>query len=395
MISGAKPWHRVLLEQPVEQIDLAALALEVQREGREHQDNAAAPSESQDAEMDRWYDSSIGQATLKSLVEDVWWHLERVASHAMPAHDRRHAIHKVPLSAICYVAAEGVRGYQTLGVLGALLHDYGRWAEERLYGAPGPGVIHARFSYLLAREVLEAHDLPDYVRSHLLLGPLNHSSGAVPSDPMIQKVTVSADREQLYGPEIVLRLAHHGVGDNWDMASFYGEKRGTPILDRLKHFHDNRLPGPLFARDAWLGRLRGQLRDFVLIAESLEASKSRWVGVSSSKFTSPLNEEQHLRLWEAAQQSSAATFRDISPVAAFEQLLDAKHVAPSHAHRKVALDKLSELAPENCERLSRALQWIDAERLRNDADERALVSKALSSRPDDLFLHRLTALVSA
>lgn len=394
MIAGAKPWHRVLLEQPVEQIDLAALASEVQREGREHQDRTAPPSLDQDEAADRWYYSTVGQETLQGLLNDIWGHLEKVAPYAMPAHDRRHAIHKVPLSAICYVAAEDIQGYQTLGILGALLHDYGRWAEERLYGAPGPGVIHARFSYLLAREILEAHDIPEYVRSNLLLAPLNHSSGAVPSDPLIQKVTVSADREQLYGPEIVLRLAHHGVGDSWEMASFYGEKRGTAVLARLKHFHDNRLPGPLFARDAWLDRLRDQLRDFVLIAESLEESKVRWVGVSSSKFTAPLTEAQHLRLWEEAQQRSAVTYRDISAYSAFEQLLNAKHVAPSESHRRVALDKLSDLAPSNAVRLSQALQWIDAERLRNDEEEAAVVAEVLALRPDDAFLHRMAGLVT-
>lgn len=89
--------------------------------------------------LDAWYESGEGQVVLLDLFGRLWAKMEDISQWAMPAHDRRHPMYKVPASSIEYIQAERVRGYERVGVFGALLHNQGRWAEERIFVGPRRG----------------------------------------------------------------------------------------------------------------------------------------------------------------------------------------------------------------------------------------------------------------
>lgn len=363
------PWHTLLLEQSLQPNQQPVLAQQVQDMAREFLAQTNEPPTAAEVQAaDAWYLSTEGQQCLKALVSETWARMKRHAPNAMPAHDERHAMYKVPAAALAHLQAEQVAGHERVGVLGALLHDYGRWAEERIYGGPGDSVLHARFSFLLAQELVTSYDMPLLVTNRLLAAPLQHTSGAVPTDDMPLKLTVSADRDQLYGPEFVIRIAHHSINDKGDGASFYGEKPGLPILARLHRMYLNRLPGPLFARDAHVRNLRDMLGQFILLCENVDASRSRWTldRPSAAQLDAPLSWADS---WHAAQALPHLDPSDSARLA-LARLLSAKHVAPGARHWVVALDKVSHVPSELEPRLVRALDWVHHCRVQLDEAER-------------------------
>ena len=92
-------------------------------------------ADKQNQELNNWYWSSEGQNVLRLACDALWKQMSIHAQKAQPAHDARHAMYKVPSAALAYIHAEQVEGWERVGVLGALLHDHGRWPEERIYGA--------------------------------------------------------------------------------------------------------------------------------------------------------------------------------------------------------------------------------------------------------------------
>ena len=336
-------------------------------------------------ELDSWYHSETGQATLVAVFERVWQQMSGIAPWAMPAHDARHAIYKVPATALEYVRAEAVPGYERIGVLGALLHDHGRWAEERVFGQPGMGAIHSRLSFLLTRELLSEFDLPSGIASQITHAVLQHTKGADEKDVMPTKLTVTADRDQLYGPEIVLRLMHHSVNAEGDMGSVFGERPGRPVLDRLMSFCAIRLPGPLFSRQTHVDELHRILRDFVLMAEPASRSEVR-LRCDEKNMTGrkALGGGDWASLWEAAQAMRPVAH---DPKAALRTLLIAPQTAPDHGHLETAIAKL-DTVPEDCvETLAGALVWVNEQRIRQDERQvRALREIAVEYSDDRLMV---------
>jgi hypothetical protein len=106
-------------------------------------------------ELNDWYWSSEGQNVLRFACDALWKQMATHAQNAQPAHDARHAMYKVPSAALAYIHAEKVEGWERVGVLGALLHDHGRWPEERIYGEPLQSQLHAQISFVLGQEWLE------------------------------------------------------------------------------------------------------------------------------------------------------------------------------------------------------------------------------------------------
>ena len=388
-------WHELFLEAPVDAAFNEYYMSVAQSEGRAFKENLIAPTAAVVDQANAWYASTAGQKELCRLVDTIWGRMAKISHKAMPAHDARHAMYKVPASAIFHMQAEGVTGWARVGILGALMHDFGRWAEERLFGGPGEGVLHARLSFLLCSEILMDFDIPPFVAQELLRCPLDHTTGANPQDPMPLKLTVSADRDQLYGPEIVLRLAHHGIADSLKQTSFYGEKPGTAVLDRLHFFHNNRLPGPLFALNKRVGVLQETLRAFLLIAEPFEVSLNRWVltpqKASTKAQPSTFLPEQWEGAWAAAQKL-APTYRvSADAPSALFSLLTARHVAPANAHLEVALEKLSDLPKNRNEYLTNALDFITERLHRLDQHEHKLLTQIGEHSSSDDFVQRLTS----
>lgn len=207
-----------------------------------------------------WYSSAEGQTELLDLVWQVWSRMERLAQFAMPAHDARHAMVKVPTRALQHMFAEKVRGFERIGVLGALLHDYGRWVEERWYHEPQKGAFHSVSSFLLTREMLRGTTMPALIRRRLELSVGYHTNGADAQDVMSRKLVVAADRDQLRGPEIIGRLFHHVPLANGELSSVYPVSQRGSVMNRLTHMYEVNMGIPLKTlapeydeRVAWLG----------------------------------------------------------------------------------------------------------------------------------------------
>ncbi len=345
-LEQVRRWRELLLEQPLHPALAVALPDFLKQIAQDFL--AEVPAEvsgAQVAQLDRWYVSSAGQEALVSFTHALWDQMSHFAARAMPGHDARHAMYKVPAASLEYMAAEQVEGWERIGILGALLHDHGRWAEERIFGWAGASVVHARLSYLLGRELLETIDMPVFVKQQILMAAIRHTSGATSIDPMPLKLTVSADRDQLYGPEIIVRMSHHAVGRLGGGSSFYGEKPGRTVLAQLERFLTHRLPGPLYSREAEVRGLWQVLATFLLVAEEADASRQRFSRVLEEGAAAGT---AFIFDW-AAEFERAEGQRNTcdSPHDALAELLRAPHVAPSPGYRRAALDKVSAVTASN------------------------------------------------
>jgi hypothetical protein len=387
-------WREVLLEQPVHPELAAALPDFLKQTAQDFlADVPVDLSKAQVAQLNRWYASSAGQGALVEFTSLLWEQMAYFAAGAMPAHDARHAMYKVPATSLEYMVAEKVDGWERIGILGALLHDHGRWAEERIFGWPGASVLHARLSYLLGRELLEPIEMPVYIKQQILMAAIRHTTGATPTDPMPLKLTVSADRDQLYGPEIILRMAHHATGRSGGGSSYYGERPGRTVFTQLERYLTHRLPGPLFSRDTQVHGLWQVLANFLLIAEEPDASMDRF--------------ERHLReragtgsTWPfdwATEYARAERWRGTcsAPDEALAEILSAAHIAPSPAYRRAAFDKLASMSAANRPRLASALHYANQVRVALDADQFAMLDAVALANSGDEVVTTMTGLLKA
>ncbi len=386
----AKSWRETLLEAQISPEQLNALPEEVRAVARDFMTNkerVLSPlSAARTVELDSWYHSTEGQQTLSTVALELWAQLSEFKDHAMPAHDARHAMFKVPSAALEYVESERVQGWERVGVLGALLHDHGRWAEERLLGGPGEGVFHARLSFVLGQELLGRFEMPEEVRAHILLAALRHTSGADPHDPMPLKLTVAADRDQLYGPELVLRLAHSVAGADGSLKDYFEKPdcNVESVLSKLSRFLVTRLPGPLFSRDAHVQSLWQSLCTVVLASEPAEASQARFGRLRQKDSRGVLTNFDWKSAWTSAQERAAHLSGDSTE--GLQQLLIAPHVAPSEHYRQLALEKVERVPVTHRPYLLRALSFANEERLNEDERLQTSLARLTVSPETDQFL---------
>jgi hypothetical protein len=349
-------------------------------------------ADKQTQELNAWYWSPEGQDVLRKACDALWKQMSIHAQKAQPAHDARHAMYKVPSAALAYIHAEQVGGWERVGVLGALLHDHGRWPEERIYGEPLQSQLHAQISFVLGQEWLEPFDMPIPVKQHILLSALRHTSGADASDPMPLKITVSADRDQLYGPEFVLRIVHHIEKKNGDFGSFYGENQARSVLDKIHHMALHRLPGPLFSRSEYVDALWKQTIQFLMLAYGHDA---QWI---VSYISALKAHPQHTQLsynstdvddWletaRAFASSHAHTQRTLADE--IDILLSAPHIAPGEDYRQRVFKKMH-YSPESDKQrsMAAALAWTTQSRLALDAVEAKELQLMAGVFTDDLLL---------
>lgn len=384
LLASTREWRRILLEDPLPEGLAQTLPEFLKGIGHEFLNRAPRhPDADTESALNLWYGSSAGQEVLANFTIKLWSQMSTLSAHAMPAHDARHAMFKVPATALEYLEAENVQGWGRLGLLGGLLHDYGRWAEERIWGGPGESLSHSRLSFLLGRELLEQFNMPEAAKEQILLAALLHTTGAGPQDPMPLKLTVTADREQLCGPELVLRLFHHGVGPVGQVGSFYGEVKGETVLDRCYRFLRHRLPGPLFTRMELLDNLWWDLAYFILRCEPYGTSKARFEG------DNPLQRDGFV--WEDAWfRARDVCPRESRPELPASRLLASANVAPNPRFKLAALDKTHLVAKPARAALGSALAYI-ADRL-HEEDRRQLTSlrRIRKDNPDDALVQALS-----
>lgn len=364
------PWYTVLFEAPASDFMVTDLPAQLQRIGQAYLTmTPLRVKPTLAAEARRWYFSEEGQETLCAVFTQAWRQMASQAPHAMPAHDARHAMFKVPATALEYLQAEAVPDFERIGLLGALLHDHGRWAEERLYGQPGPGMLHARLSFVLACELLEKFEMPAVIREQILIAVLKHTSGAVPTDPMPHKLTVVADRDQLYGPEIILRLFHHTPKQDGGLRDIY--KGPHSVMDSLTHLLSNRLPGPLFSMPQQVRWLQGVLLTFLLMAEAETASAARFCsGERSGKPVDYAVVGEGVMDWQTAWHHAQALAPRTGSRDALSRLIQAPETARNPQHNKTALARFERLTEAEQDRLGTALTWADQQRFHNDIRQR-------------------------
>lgn len=315
-----------------------------------------------EAELNAWYASDQGQQTLQAFFLRVWEKVWSVSAGAMPAHDARHALWKVPARALEYVAAEPIQGIHRLGVLGAILHDVGRWVEEAAYGIPREGSFHARMSFMAAQEVLADSGIPDLAQHLVLRAVLQHPKGADADDEPVTKLTVSADRDQLYGPEFILRMIHHTPIERH--GPFLANPGERSIVESLTKIYCRRLPGPLFSLDGHTARLRETLGQFIRQVTPLEDTLARF-----RRFGHP--EADALRLYQSPKAIGHSGLQQ-----EIVQFLEAQCVAPNPEFKLLAAARLEEaIGPKlSSDQLAAAL--AQARRDRYLEDTRQLVTLA-------------------
>lgn len=310
-------------------------------------------------ELNQWYYSN-GQIELKKLFHTLWKKLDVFSYLAMPAHDARHALHKTPISALEYIHAENILNWEKVGFFGALLHDWGRWAEESVYGKPGSSVVHARMSFLLAKDFLEQFEIPHEIKWHILYAVLVHTTGAIDTDPMVTKITVAADREQLWGPEFILRLFHHSRHGEELKSVYQCSYPQKQILTRIYELFYKRLPGPLYSRNEHLGHLRTISFQFLYLCYS-EQKRVELIQSAQSDYWLPFHLEQAIY---DIQQFEKNNQLDLE--ATFKLFLQTKHICPNLYYFNDALSRVLETPQEFHEHLNHGLQFAIYQRTLED-----------------------------
>ena len=206
------------------------------------------------------------------------------------------------------------------------------------------------------------------------------------------KITVSADRDQLYGPEFVLRIVHHIEKKNGDFGSFYGENKARSVLDKIHHMALHRLPGPLFFRNEYVDALWKQTVQFLMLAYGHDA---QWI----DSFISALNAHpQHTPLsytstdvndWlvtaRAFANSHAHTQRTLADE--IDNLLSAPHIASGEDYRQRVFKKMHySSSTEKQMSMAAALAWTTQSRLALDAMEAKELQLMTGVFADDLLL---------
>lgn len=313
-------------------------------------------------ELNDWYYSEAGQKEILRFIQDFWFKLTHNSSEAMPAHDARHALFKVPTYALKYIYSENVNGFERLGVIGALGHDFGRWAEERIFGNAQGGSTHSRMSYVLLKEILEDYHFPYAIKMSLLNSVIKHTTGANSDENMHIKLTVSPDRDQLIGPEMILRILHHKPKDN-SVKVFFDEPNQESVMYAIVKMYFSRLPGPLFSLENELRNSYKTTLTFCLMNTSLEQIMEYKNSFTKGYFSEEMFKED---LEFALNEIKNIPCEELDVNQEILNLLSAKNVCPEESYKKMALTKIDKLTNEQKNILAKSIKWVNNRRVEMD-----------------------------
>lgn len=208
---------------------------------------------------------SVGHATGTSAEQ-------RMAG--LPGHDRRHLLQDLSAGLQfrndVVTAGTGDKDeYQKIGLIGSLMHDVGRFAEERIYGTPTGGELgdkHAEMSFYITKQLIDAFpQLDGAVKNHILYSILGHQQWPkkdqegtvgyqmIMNEPLNRSV-MGADRLQLVGPEGILRFIGFDMGETEKSLDFDTKvkperkemmvpgKEETDLAEHVEFFMRNLLP---------------------------------------------------------------------------------------------------------------------------------------------------------
>jgi len=358
-----KNWHnKFFIEDITEDFKLKIhqeLKEEFQKFYKEYDDTLC---DQHSEELNIWYYSEEGQKEILRFIKDFWFQLTHNSNEAMPAHDARHALYKVPTYSLKYIYSENIKGWERLGVIGALGHDFGRWAEERIFGNAQGGSTHSRMSYVLLKEFLEDYNLPQIIKLSLLNSVIKHTTGANSDENMHIKLTVSPDRDQLIGPEFILRLLHHKPKDN-ALKIFFDEPGQESVINAIIKMYFSRLPGPLFS-------LENELRDsfkvtllFCLMNTSLDKIMEYKEKFTKGYFSEEMFKEDLIFCYEEIRKIPDENLDVNNEIM---KLLSAKNVSPEMSYKEMTLTKIEKLTNEEKKILAKSIKWVNQKRIEMD-----------------------------
>lgn len=365
-------------------------------------------SSKRNEELNQWYFSE-GQTVLITVFEDLWKILYNLSEHAMPAHDARHALFKVPLSSIEFIHLEKVDDWKKIGIFGALLHDWGRWAEERVFGEPQAGMVHSRMSFVLTREFLEVYPIPIEIKWHILNAVIIHTIGADENDDMPTKLTVSADREQLWGPEFILRLFHHVPIKGHETVYPTDHSIHDGILAKIKKIFEARFAGPLHSKNEHLRVLRGISFQFIYLLETEEFQKNAenyinehqsWLSLDAKKLLYEIKQfklyyqSQGIISYQKAMNAHYNIDNELSISANVNQaiikLLNSNHTAPDSRYMKKAQQRVLNTDEKYHNKLKLGLDFAQAKKIEEEKRLFESINQTLFNMPEDKVLFHIT-----
>lgn len=185
------------------------------------------PSSEQLAILDNWLETPQGQHAIAQLCDDTLLVLKASRATGHPGHDHRHIFIKSPIAALRHALEDNITGIHSIFIVATLLHDVGRLPEPLIDFPPPPGVSgsnHAHLSFYVAKKLLDLHFDPIIeqnpnslgrallaIKEEVAMAVMDHRTGESISSFLAQAVQ-RADREQLVGPEGIMRAIAFGVG---------------------------------------------------------------------------------------------------------------------------------------------------------------------------------------
>lgn len=361
-------WYKRLFETEITEeykvILIKDLKEEFQNFYQEYDDN---PNKEIKDKLNQWYFSSEGQEELLRFTKDFWELLNSQSLYAMPAHDARHALYKVPTYSLKYIISENVQGWEKIGLIGALGHDFGRWAEEHIYGNAQDGTTHSRMSYVLIKEFLKEYDFPIEIKKMILNSVIKHTTGANEQESMPIKLTVSPDRDQLVGPEMILRIFHHKPKED-ALRVFFDEPSQKSVIAAIVRMYFSRLPGPLFSLEHELRKSFKITLTFCLMNIGLEKLLEYKNNLTKGFFS----EEMFREDLNYAKQEIEKIMKDNSQTKAEDcllTLLSANNLCPEKSYKELAVKKIEQLTEKEKQILAKSLNWVNQQRILLDNEQ--------------------------
>lgn len=379
-------FYDLFFKSPTTLINTLQFKEEITKELKEYthtyQDKNPLPIIYDSNKLNEWYKTE-GQTILTNIFANLWQILSELSQNAMPSHDARHAIFKVPASALELINSENITGWERVGVLGALIHDWGRWSEERIFNAPQGGAIHSRMSFVLAKEYLDEFNIPLEIKWHILNAAMVHTKGEDESDPLVTQVTVTADREQLWGPEFILRILHH-VKTEGSCEVFYKEPGKDDLFSKFEKIFRNRLLGPLHSRNEHLKILKSDLAQFLYLSGTDEFKKDIEKFMENSQSWLFIDYKNLIRQADYFYTPVKTTGE------ALAILLKSKNIAPNQHYIDTAIQRVMEVPTHLNERLAKAIMLINEAKIREEKRIKESLMLLLKEYKSDRFLYYVT-----
>lgn len=338
--------------------------------------DAYRPAAELEHALNAWF-LGEGAATCSALAEAVIAPLLLCSSEGHPGHDRRHVLYKDPLSALRHCVDDRISDYRSIFLLGALMHDVGRLPEPHIYGQPASGVAgadHQYLGYAILKRILEKFPtVPAEISNALLFSVLVHQAGT-DKECFAAQFVQRADREQLVGPEFIIRGLGANVGSGrLDFAiptdtalhlPIVGKADERHIATHIEFYARNLFPNVGATADRYTTLLKGMSMQFLALAYGPEndavlfGPERKAVEESASPFTGPkpalpdtvirwINDVENAHLVETSARSGNGLSALEAASTSLNELLTTRCAADPRQHKSNALDPSSRTYAEN------------------------------------------------